>query len=57
MMTDKKDKKSPVKLNSPQKGLLPPFRSSDKSAKGDMTAEVFMNMLTHSGDTGGAAGF
>ena len=56
MMSDKKDKKSPIKLNSPQKGL--PFNNSGKSKPGDgMTAEVFMNMLTHSGDTGGAAGF
>ena len=54
-MSDKKDKKSPIKLNSPQKGL--PFNHSAKSKPGDMTAEVFMNMLTHSGDTGGAAGF
>ena len=55
LMSDKKDKKSPVKLNSPQKGLVP-FRNSDKSKPGDMTADVFMNMLSHSGDTGGATG-
>ena len=52
---DRKDKKSP---NRPiPKEVRPTVLRSTGPNVREMTAEVFMNMLTHSGDTGGAAGF